>query len=673
MESTELIQLKSLAPYRHLFPPSTGVDSTIKRGAGVSDTVRFMPKAAQLSKWQVKTYVDAELKHLPIYEACKKLWYFVKEHIAYEKDDPYRDEEKEIRETKEQIRSPRRLISDGRGDCDCMTNFVNACMLEYGIKGDIINRITAYDGNDHFQHIYSLIPDGKGSYVIMDCVWNAFNSEKKYSKKQDHKMELQFLDGLDSNDVYGLFKKYPTIDAMDMDRANFGMEEIGRILKQVRANKVSNSGNGGQKKGGLFRNKTPEQQQATRQRLQKVIGKSKGFSNKMNKKNPATALLRAGILASMKLNVMNVAKSLRWGYASVEHAAKRGMDVRKHPHLVKVLKKVQDIFYVAGGNPENLRLAMLKGKGNRGQEVAGLNEHMVLSELLGFLYKDELVYGMEGFEGFGSLEGVMNGGEGLGEPATGAAIAAASTLMGTIAALLKQIGVLFPNEGKSKSPARSFMKPRAKATDTNSEASAEQSSEQQNYSQSNSQASTPSYSENEERYTPPQSETISWEQSQAQNQAQNQEQANLEEENSEGTTSITNADNELTPPETENSEPTANAGNEVAKNEEANNENGTEGLSGTGTLLKTFYQKNKTWVNPTIALLGIGAIAYFTNEYLKRKSEESRTIPYKANPSPAQKNSSGNETVSGTSMATKHKRKYRINPLKKGLGAIELM
>lgn len=665
MESTEQIKLKSLSPYRHLFPAAMGVDTTIKRGAGVSDTVKFMPKAASLSRWQVKAYVAAELKHLPFHEACKKLWYFVKEHIGYERDDPKRDEDNEIRETKEQIRSPRRLISDAKGDCDCMTNFVNACMLEYGVNGEIINRITAYDGNDNFQHIYSLIPDGKGSYIIMDCVWTAFNTEKKYSKKEDHKMELQFLDGLDSSDNYGLFKKYASIDARDMDRANFGMEEIGRIIKQRRSSGAANSGqnSGGQKSGGLFRKKTPEQRQATQQRLRKAVGKGKGFANKMNKINPATALLRAGILASMKLNVLNVAKSLRWGYASLEHAAKRGMDTRKHPHLVKILKKVQDIFYVAGGKPENLRLAMLNGKGNRGQEVAGLNERMALSELLGYAYKDELVYGMEGFEGFGSLEGVVNGGEGLGEPATGAALAAASALMGTLAALIKQIGVLFPGEGKPKSMARPLIKPRAKAPNTDSEASTEPSSENENYAQSPSQTDTQNYSETQETTTQSQNETNTWEQ----NQAQNEQPTNFAEENSEQGTSITNSDTELTPPDDESSEPSQNASSEVVTSE-----TGTEGLSGTGTLIKAFYQKNKTWVNPTLALLGIGTVAYLANQYLKSKANESIQIPSQVHHSQTpMKNTTGNESVAGTN--TKFKRKYRINPLKKGLGAIELM
>ena len=38
--------------------------------------------------------------------------------------------------------------------------------------------------------------------------------------------------------------------------------------------------------------------------------------NAVNKVNPATVLLRNGILASMKLNMRNVAARLRWSYLS---------------------------------------------------------------------------------------------------------------------------------------------------------------------------------------------------------------------------------------------------------------------------------------------------------------------------------------------------------------------
>lgn len=424
MEAEGTYTLKSLEPYRHLFPKATGIDHTEKKGATVSDTVHFIPKVIKKSLWMVRKYVDQELRGLSVEQACRKLWHFVKEHIAYEKDDPEYKKEKNKRENREQIRSPRRLIADGKGDCDCMTTFVDTCMTEFGVTG-IINRITEYDYNGFFQHIYSLIPNGKGKYIIMDCVWNEYNKEKPYTKKEDYIMELQYLDGIgDAGDLIGFGNTYTNMDSQDLfgDREEFG--ELGR----------------------LFRKKTPEQKQAKKEKRQGVLKKVRKVMNVVNKVNPATAILRAGILASMKLNIMKVPETLRWGYASREQAQAAGMDMSKYDRLQKVRERMENIFFSAGGKPENLRKAVLTGRGNRSKEVSGfgaLSESMTMPELLGAIYYDEFVNGMNGFEGFGDLDG----GEGLGV-ATSAAVAAATTVMGTIAALLKSIGNLFPNRGK---------------------------------------------------------------------------------------------------------------------------------------------------------------------------------------------------------------------------------
>src|SRR5688572_1106720 len=106
-EEKNKVKILSLAPYRHLFPNALGVDKTIEPNAGVSHTVAFIPKVVVQCAWQVEKYVAQELKHLPLYEACNKLWHFVRYHIKWVKDQ----------HLKEQVRSPRRLIHDGKGDC----------------------------------------------------------------------------------------------------------------------------------------------------------------------------------------------------------------------------------------------------------------------------------------------------------------------------------------------------------------------------------------------------------------------------------------------------------------------------------------------------------------------------------------------------------------------------
>lgn len=185
----------------------------------------------------------------------------------------------------------------------------------------------------------------------------------------------------------------------------------------------------------LFKKKTASSNTGTT----KKPGFLKKALNVVNKANPATVLLRNGVLAAMKLNLMKVASRLKYGYLSDAEAQKRGIDMGKFQKLKTIKTKLENIFFTAGGKPENLRAAILTGKGNKNQDVKGLdglNQHTPLSELLGreiFLSENE--------ESLGEL----------GEPVTAAAITAASGALATIAGLLKSIGNIFPKKDSPES------------------------------------------------------------------------------------------------------------------------------------------------------------------------------------------------------------------------------
>jgi hypothetical protein len=128
-------------------------------------------------------------------------------------------------------------------------------------------------------------------------------------------------------------------------------------------------------------------------------------------------LLRNGLLASMKLNIFKVAQRLKWAYLTDADAKAKGVDMSKFERLKKVRAKLEGIFFSSGGKPENLKNAILKGKGNRGHEV-------------------------QGFEGYDDE---------LGDPATGASLASATAVIASIAGILKSIGNIFPKkEGGAK-------------------------------------------------------------------------------------------------------------------------------------------------------------------------------------------------------------------------------
>jgi hypothetical protein len=152
----------------------------------------------------------------------------------------------------------------------------------------------------------------------------------------------------------------------------------------------------------------------------------------------------------MKLNVRNVAARLRWSYLSPQQASAKSIDPAKFQKLLNARMKLEKIFFGAGGNPKNLKKAILSGKGNKDKAVNGfdgfgmldlegvqyMNEYTPMTELLGTeIYEDENVNGMEGF------------GE-LGEPITLSSIAAAAGVIAGIVAMLKDVGNIFQKKTK---------------------------------------------------------------------------------------------------------------------------------------------------------------------------------------------------------------------------------
>ena len=418
MESKTLKAIRSGREYDHLIPKAKLTDSTVKRGATVSDTVKFIPQAVRETMWQASKIAPL-LKGKDLYETCSNIWHFLYEHVKYKKDE----------DGIEQVRSFARLWHDRFSgvDCDCFTTSVLCLLAHHNIKG--VMRITKYKQN-HFQHIYVIVPTGKGDYITIDCVVDKFDYEEPYTEKKDFSMELQFLNGIEDDRLSG------NVDAQEMlgwgdDTGNFG--ELGKLKFKMFRNKSSAMAEG-------------EESGGKKKKFQKLRNFAKKALNITNKLNPATALLRAGILASMKLNIMKVPERLKWAYLTADDARAKGADMSKFDRLKKILTKMEGIFYTAGGNPENLKKAILTGRGNRNHEVAGLygyepdlsgvNEYSSLPTLLGAtIYQDEFVNGLDGTDGLGSAV------------ASGAAIASATTVMTAIAALLKSVGSLFPKKG----------------------------------------------------------------------------------------------------------------------------------------------------------------------------------------------------------------------------------
>lgn len=444
MEATKKRNIKSGKEYDYLFPKATGDFSTIRRTANVYDTVAFIPKVVNETLSQTKR-LSSLLNQNNTYVTCKKIWQFVYEHINYKKDAP----------GYEQIRNPARTWHDRFNgvDCDCYSVFISSILSNLSIAHTL--RITKYH-RDYFQHIYPIVPFQNG-YITIDCVTDRFNYEVPFSEKKDYPMDLQYLSGFD--------------DGLEISAAGDGMAELGRII-QKRMTNTSKKPVAIKKPVALLKkkpalllkkNKTvlpvkgsssnpvintpPVSNGNPAKPKKKVFGK---VLNVVNKVNPATVLLRNGILASMKLNTRNVAARLRWSYLTPQQATAKSIDPTKFQKLIAARQKLEKIFFGAGGNPKNLKKAILEGKGNKDKAVNGLegldigelgaaqymNEYTGLSALLGAsVYYDENISDMEGL------------GE-LGEPITLSSIAAAAGVIAGIVAMLKDVGNIFQKKTK---------------------------------------------------------------------------------------------------------------------------------------------------------------------------------------------------------------------------------
>ncbi|MDI1355331.1 MAG: hypothetical protein PSX36_10455 [bacterium] len=404
MEANKKRKIKSGEEFNHFFPKPMFLDPTIKKGATVNDTVRFIPQVVRETLFQTSKLAPL-LKGSNVYETCKNIWDFVYTHIAYKKDE----------EGKEQIRSPARGWHDRfHGiDCDCYTVFISSILSNLKIKHKL--RITKYS-QDHFQHIYPIVPTTAGNYITVDCVVDRFNYEEPYSEKQDTKMELEYLNGVPSTN------NIDVQDLMGWEELN-GEDDLGKLFKKKMSEPPGSEGDTS-KKG----------------KLKNLLHKGLHITNRLN---PATALIREGVLISMKLNLFKVAQRLKYAYLSEDAAKQKEMDMSKFEKLKKVKTKIEKIFYDAGGKPENLKKAILTGKGNKKgkhdvdglgyipDDMDGMDENTPSETLLGID-----IYQSEGFGELGSAT------------AAAASVTAATGIIGAIAGLLKGIGNMFPKKSK---------------------------------------------------------------------------------------------------------------------------------------------------------------------------------------------------------------------------------
>ncbi|HEX7414999.1 MAG TPA: hypothetical protein VF411_13225 [Bacteroidia bacterium] len=151
-------------------------------------------------------------------------------------------------------------------------------------------RITKYKNKDHYQHIYPIVPTANGKYLTLDCVIENFNYEEPFTQKKDTNMKLTYLNGIeDTQEPNTLMAIMPISDISHLpDFQDF--DGVGKV---------------------------------------KVGKKLKDIVHVVNRANPATTLLRVGVLACMKLNLFKIGSNLRYAYLTDEQAKAKDIDLDK--------------------------------------------------------------------------------------------------------------------------------------------------------------------------------------------------------------------------------------------------------------------------------------------------------------------------------------------------------
>jgi hypothetical protein len=405
-------RLRDGREFDHLFPPPGEKDTTIKKSANVEDTMKLIRTALPKTLWQTEKIAKV-LKGRTLEETCSNIWHFVYQHIQYKRDE----------EGVEQVRSPRRAWSDRKTgvDCDCYTVFILSILRSLDI--DCLARITKYPKRypevPRWQHVYPIVPkpghledyiDERDYYIVIDCVKDRFDDEQPYLECKDYDMRLDYLDGIEDEGQEEIqFIEHENVDLSDLASV-YDDDEMGNIFKKVG--------------------------KAVKKTVKKVgdeVGKGIRFVNRYI--NPATLLLRNGFLLAMKINLMNVAGRLRYAYLTDSQAQAKGMNMSELKKLRSVKDRAETVYWQAGGKKENLKKAILHGKGNKDKKVPlsgldGLDNVYADQDEYNIIYSDDI--------------------EGLGEIASGTAIAAATSAVAAIAGALKQVKGLFNKGGNDE-------------------------------------------------------------------------------------------------------------------------------------------------------------------------------------------------------------------------------
>jgi len=164
------------ASLKAMVPRPTGNNEVVKQSGAdpYRDTVPLIQRLVKRQLWQGKKLAQA-LKGKTVEETVRNDWDFFIKHIQYQQDA----------EGKEQVRSLRRTVHSGAGDCDDYVCSLSNILTNQGIDHKL--RVTAYNGDTNPSHIYIIVPTSAGKHITLDPVVHKFNYEVPFTSKTDFK------------------------------------------------------------------------------------------------------------------------------------------------------------------------------------------------------------------------------------------------------------------------------------------------------------------------------------------------------------------------------------------------------------------------------------------------------------------------------------------------------
>jgi len=174
---------------RHIASLSNHRDTVLQNYTTLDSTIKALKEIVR-DHGHESAALAREVQARSIYQTCSNLWHWIRKNLRYERDDI------EI----EQLRTPARIMADGKGDCDCFTILICSTLNELGISN--YAKVTAYNKPNEFEHIYPIAIDEFGRQIILDCVPEIprFNHEHQpiINSKIYPIMQLAKLSGLNA-------------------------------------------------------------------------------------------------------------------------------------------------------------------------------------------------------------------------------------------------------------------------------------------------------------------------------------------------------------------------------------------------------------------------------------------------------------------------------------------